>query len=381
MIDYDVAIIGGGIAGLSLGASLGSDASTVVIEAEDQPGYHSTGRSAAILAQNYGNTLIRALTAWSVPDLGGKNGERLSKRGLVRIATEQQRPRLRSLYDDMVQDTPMDWITGEEVEARVPILRSGRIVCGFANDNAADIDVGRMVQDYASALRQAGGALIGGSPVTTLIHQLGRWQITLASGDTMTAGLVVNAAGAWADQLAEIAGTVPLGLTPMRRTAVTFDPPAGTDLAALPMTVDADEAFYLKPEAGLLMASPGDETPVLPGDSRPEELDVAICIDRIETAFEIEIRRPRATWSGLRTFAPDRSPLCGWDPEVPGFYWLAGQGGYGVQTAPALARLGADDILGRSGAARTKIEGVSRAALDPARLSTPRNQARQQKGV
>ncbi len=370
MVDYDVAIIGGGIAGLSLGAELAGAAKTIVIEAESQPGYHATGRSAAILAPNYGNKLIRALTAWSIPALGGKDGIRLSPRGLIFIASRVQETRLKALYDDMIRDTPIVWITGEEVEALVPLLRPGWAACGFASDDAADIDVGAMVQDYARDLRHGAGTLLCGSPATRLERQGSHWRIHRGTKGDLTARIVVNAAGAWADGLAEMAGTARIGLTPLRRTAVTFEAPGGIDLSALPMTVDADETFYLKPEAGLLMASPGDETPDVPGDSRPDELDVAVCIDRIQTAFDIDIRRPRATWSGLRTFAHDRSPVCGWDAKVDGFYWLAGQGGYGVQTAPALARIAADDILERT--KKTEFANVDRAALSPLRFSSQR---------
>jgi D-arginine dehydrogenase len=170
-----------------------------------------------------------------------------------------------------------------------------------------------------------------------------------------------------------------MGLVPKRRSAVVFDPPAGAKVAEMPMVVDAEESFYLKPEGRSLMASPCDETPAAPSDSRPEEIDVAVCIDRIERAFDLEIRRPKATWSGLRTFAADGDPVCGWDPVVRGFYWLAGQGGYGVQTAPALARIAADDILGRTGARRTRMERIDPDRLSPHRFNhnTTKTLARQ----
>lgn len=368
MESVDIAIVGGGIAGLSAAAELAGAARVLVLEREDHPAYHATGRSAAILAQNYGDRIIRALTRWSVPALAGEDGAFLTPRGLVRVATRERRAHLERLYGEMAQDAPLRWLEADEVAARVPLLRPGWADCAFANDEAADIDVAALVQDNLRRARAAGGALWTDAAVTGLVRHGGRWRIDCADGRVLTAAAVVNAAGAWADALAGCAGAAPLGLTPMRRTAVTFDAPDGTDLAALPMTVEADERFYFKPEGGGLMASPGDATPDMPGDSRPEEIDVAICLDRVGQATGIEVRRPRATWSGLRTFAPDCAPVCGWDAQAPGFYWLAGQGGSGVQTSPALARLAADDLLGREGAARTEISGLARAALEPARF-------------
>jgi len=377
MEDYDVAIIGGGIAGLAAAAEIAPWARVAVLEAEDQPGYHATGRSAAILAQNYGDALIRALTAWSAPRLGGPEGAFLRRRGLVRAAEPGHRAALERLYAEMGRDWPLVWLEAEEVSARAPLLRPGWAECGFANDEAADIDVAGLAQHRLRTMRAAGGTLLTKAEATRVVRKGGRWRIGCANGREVAARVVVNAAGAWADRVAEEAGAAPLGLVPMRRTAVTFDAPPDADLAAHPMVVDAAERLYFKPEGGRLMASPSDETPDAPGDSRPDELDVAICLDAVEKATGIAVRRPRATWSGLRTFAPDRAPVCGWDPACAGFYWLAGQGGSGVQTAPALARLAADDVLGRDGAARTAMAGVDLAVLGPARLAGTNQRKRQ----
>jgi len=364
MVDaFDIAVIGGGIAGLSVAAELAGEARVVVLETEDQPGYHATGRSAAIFAQNYGNALIRALSAWSE---GQFSGDVLSRRGLVRVATAAQRERLRALYDDMGQDTPLDWLEAEAVAELVPLFRPGHADCAFLNPAAADMDVGAIMAGYARRL-SAPGALRTRFRVTAADRKGGLWSIRSDRGDEVRAGVVVNAAGAWADEVGTLFGARALGLVPKRRSAVTVDAPPGTDLRTLPMVVDADEDFYLKPEGGRLMASPCDATPAPPADSRPEELDIAICLDRIETAFDIPSPRPRATWSGLRTFAPDGHPVCGWDPDLAGLFWLAGQGGYGVQTAPALARLAADAVLDRT--ARTEIARISPDALAPSRFA------------
>ena len=365
---FDIAVIGGGIAGLSLAAELAPEANVVVLEAEDQPGYHATGRSAAIFAQNYGSRLIRALTAWSASAYGSPGDGVLSPRGLIRIAQPHQEGALHALYREMAADCALTWLEAEEVLMRVPLLRPGWAACGFANEHAADMDVAAIMAGYMKRVTAAGGRILPSFRVRTLKRGPGSWIIRCDSRRNVAARILVNAAGAWADQVAFSAGAAPMGLVPRRRSAVAFDPPTGVTVVGIPMVVDADERFYLKPEGAGLMASPCDETPATPGDSRPEEIDIAVCIDRIEQAFALKIRRPSATWSGLRTFSPDGDPVCGWDMAVPGFYWLAGQGGYGVQTAPALARIAADDLLGRTGERRTAMERVDRGRLAPGRF-------------
>lgn len=366
---FDIAVIGGGIAGLSLAAELAPEAHVVVLEAEDQPGYHATGRSAAIFAQNYGNGLVRALTAWSAEDFGPPGEGVLSPRGLIRVAEARHESVLRALYREMAADCALTWLGAAEVSARVPLLRPGWAACGFANDDAADMDVAAIMMGHANRIAAGGGRILTGFRVDTLNRASGGWAVGAGRGGRVTARLVVDAAGAWADEIADLAGAAPIGLQPTRRSAVAFDAPAGVDVRGMPMVVDAEERFYLKPEGRNLMASPCDEASSAPCDSRPEEIDVAVCIDRIERAFDLAVSRPKATWSGLRTFSPDTDPVCGWDSELGGFYWLAGQGGYGVQTAPALARIAADDLLGRAGARRTGMERVDLGRLSPDRFS------------
>lgn len=340
---YDIAVIGGGMAGASVAAELAPHMRVVLIEAEAQPGYHATGRSAAILAQTYGSGVIRALTRASgrffeTPPAGFAEGPLLSPRGLVRIATPAQVDELRAMYEELEDTRYLRWLGAEDLRALVPLLREGYAAGGFHNADAQDIDVHALLTGYLRALKRAGGEVMSGAPVTALARHGGSWAITTANG-VIHAGQVVNAAGAWADELAALAGLPGVAMEPRRRSAITFDAPEGLDLAAMPMVVDGDEDFYLKPEAGRLMASPADETPSEPCDSRPEEIDIAICVDRITTAFDLEIRRIHASWSGLRSFVADRAPVCGYDPQAEGFFWLAAQGGYGIQTAPALSRL------------------------------------------
>lgn len=366
---FDVVVIGAGIAGASVAAELAPHASVVLLEAESQPAYHATGRSAAILAQTYGSAVIRALTSasadfFATPPQGF--GPLLSPRGLIRIARPDQVDRLRAEYDALQDTRYLDWAEGPALEARVPLLRPGHVAGGFRNDAAQDIDVHALMSGYLARFRHAGGTLWTGAEVQAIRRDGSGWALSTGAG-AVTAGLIVNAAGAWADRIAVKAGARPLGLRPLRRSAITFAAPPGCDVAALPMVVDADEEFYLKPEAGRLLASPGDETPSVPTDSRPEELDIAICVDRITKAFDLEVRRIESSWAGLRTFAADRAPVCGFDPLVAGFFWLAGQGGYGVQTAPALSGLAASLVRGEAPDAAITATGLTPELLSPGR--------------
>jgi len=368
----DFAVIGGGIAGVSAAAELASHGSVVLIEAESQPGYHATGRSAAILAQTYGSAVIRALTRASAPFFaappeGFSDTPLLAPRGLVLVARPDQVEGLRAMFDEVRGTARVDWVEGPALEAMVPLLRPGHAAGGFVNADAQDIDVHALLGGYLRLFRQRGGTVLTGAPVAAM-RQDGGWTLT-AGESRIEAGIVVNAAGAWADRIAALAGAAPAGLTPRRRSAITFRPPGGVDVGAMPMVVDADEQFYLKPEAGRLMASPADETPSAPCDSRPEEIDIAICVDRITAAFDLEVRRIESSWSGLRTFAVDRAPLCGFDPEVKGLFWLAAQGGYGVQTAPALARLTAALATGSAPDAEIAAAGLDLGDISPGRLS------------
>ena len=347
---FDVAVIGGGIAGLSAAANIARGASVVVLEGESQPGYHSSGRSAAILAQGYGSGAMQVLTGLSepffnAPPAGFAEAPLLTPRGLMRVAREDQLQALKAVAAQMEGRAALAWLTGEEAEARAPLLRPGHIARAFYNPDAADIDVHGLMQGFLRMAKSAGAEFFGKAEVVSMAPAAQGWRIETAQG-VVTAGVVVNAAGAWADKVATLAGVRPLGLQPMRRTAITVAAPGDVDVQAMPMIVDADEEFYVKPEAGKLMASPGDETPAEPQDAQPEELDVAICVDRVSQACRIEVRRIESKWAGLRSFFPDRLPACGFDPEAKGFFWLAGQGGAGVQTAPAMGRLAAALVLG-----------------------------------
>lgn len=369
---WGVVVIGAGIAGASVAAELAAAGQRVLLlERESQPGYHTTGRSAALYTVAYGPAVIRALTrasgaAFAAPPDGARPHPFLRPRGALFLAREDQRAAMAHLREELgAAVRPM---TVAEVKARMPLLRPGYLAAAVLDPGAADIDVEALHRHYLRRLTAAGGVLRCAAPVTALARDGAGWRIE-AGGVEIRAELVVNAAGAWADVLAGMAGVAPVGLDPRRRTAVLVTPPAGVVPDAWPMAVDVDEQFYIKPDAGKFLLSPADETPSDPCDAQPEELDIAIAIDRVQAAFDLPVRRVDHAWAGLRSFVADRCPVVGHAPDAPGFVWLAGQGGYGIQSAPALARVAAALTLGRPLPGDTVDEGVTAAALSPARLA------------
>jgi D-arginine dehydrogenase len=369
---YDFAVVGAGIAGASVACELARSARVVLIERESQAGYHTTGRSAALFSGIYGPAQIRALSRASLPffrnpPAGFAATPLLSPRGVLMIARAGQLPHLEAMRREVAGRGSVEVLEGSALRAMMPLLREGYAAAALCEKDASDIDVHALHHGYLRAFRAAGGRLELDDGVVALERSGGGWRVGARRG-TFMAGVVVNAAGAWADEVAQLAGAQPMGLSPRRRTAVTVRAPDGTDPSRWPMAVDIEEKFYLKPESGRLLLSPADETPSPPCDAQPDELDIAVCIDRVETAFDLGVRAIESKWAGLRTFAPDRNPVVGFDPAVAGFFWLAGQGGYGIQTAPAMARLAAALALGREAPADIVAEGVDARALAPARL-------------
>ncbi len=368
---FDIIVIGAGIAGASSAAEMivGGDR-VLLLEAEDQPGYHSTGRSAAVYTCAYGPPVIRALTRASGdfyrnPQSPYIDHPLLRRRGVLFVATADQGEALAELEREMAGGVRR--IDIETARSLVPLLRPEYAVEALIEDDASDIDVMALHQHYLKSFRAAGGVLKTSARVTALRGDGEQWQVETTAGD-FTAPTIVNAAGAWADEIARFAGVVPVGLVAKRRTALLVEPPAGTNADDWPISVDAQEQFYMKPDAGKLLISPADETPSEPCDAQPDELDVAICVDRVETAFDLSVRRIDHKWAGLRSFVADRCPVIGFDTKVSGFFWLAGQGGYGIQSAPAAARTASalvrhlpipDDLI---------REGVTEAALSPGRV-------------
>ncbi len=375
-IHTDVIVIGAGIAGASAAAELAARGSVVVLERESQPGYHTTGRSAALFSQVYGPPLIRALTRASAPfhaalPEGFASGPLLRRRPVAMIGREDQLAMVQSEFEAVRSRGDVGVVTGSEVRETMPLLREGYVGAALMEYDAADIDVHGLHHGYLRQMKARGGTLVTRADVRGLSRIGDLWQVETSAG-VFTAPVVVNAAGAWADELAAMAGVAPVGLVPKRRTALTVDAPGGHADDAWPMVVDIDEQFYLKPDAGRLLLSPADETPSPPCDAQPEELDIAICIDRVEQAFDLQVRRVVNSWAGLRSFVADGVPVIGFADDAPGFFWLAGQGGYGIQSAPAVARVAAALVMGDPLPGDIADQGVEIAQLSPQRAGLVR---------
>ena len=346
MTKADVIIIGGGIAGISAGACLARHLSVLVLEGEARIGYHATGRSAAILIRNYGNATLRALNLASAPFLEApeevSDESLLSPRGEMLVAGEEELADLAAYVDG---STGMEILTGRQAQELVPILRAEAIVKAAIEWDAQDIDVDRMLSGYARLLRRRGGAVETEGSVRGIRRENGHWTVT-TDRESYSAAIVINAAGAWAGEVGRMAGATDIPLAPLRRSAAILPPPVGLDISRWPLFAPATESWYAKPEAGKLLVSPAEEDPVEPHDAWADDMVLAEGLDRFERSVDYTVSRVETSWAGLRTFAPDRTPVVGMDPAADGFFWLAGQGGYGVQTAPALSTLTEQMILG-----------------------------------
>ena len=349
--EYDIAVIGAGIAGASVATELAASARVILIEQESQPGYHTTGRSAAVYSPIYGPQPIRALTRASLgffehPPEGFADHPLLSPINAAFVAREDQAASLDAMQKELADVSTVQRIEGAELNERLPLLREGYAAGAIWDSGTSEIDVAALHQGYLSRFKASGGTVLTNAPVTALKPTAAGWQIDTKQCE-LSAAVVVNAAGAWADEVGQMAGAEHIGLVPKRRTALMIDAPAGFDLADMPLVVDVDEQFYLKPDAGKLLISPANEDPEPPCDVQPDEMDIAICVDRIERAFQVSVRRIENPWAGLRSFVADKCPVAGFSAEVEGFYWLAGQGGYGIQSAPGLAQFAAAEVLGK----------------------------------
>ena len=365
----DIIVIGAGIAGVSAAAELAATARVIVLEREPQPGYHATGRSAAFFVVSYGNAAVRAITAASEsfyrsPPQGFTDVPLIRPRPCIFFGRPDQRDAMQSLHEEVPS---LQGLGPGQVRERVPVILPGYLQGGLLDDSGGDLDVDAILQGFLKRLRGRGGKLYSGRDARGLSRANGLWKIDTGE-ETLSAPLVVNAAGAWADQVARLAGLGPLGLQPKRRTAMLIDPPQGHDISDWPLMVNVEEEFYFKPDAGALLLSPADETPSAPCDAQPEELDVALAVDRFETATGLEVSRVTHRWAGLRTFAPDKTFVAGFDPRTEGFFWLAGQGGYGVQTSPGMARLAAALVAGASPEEQAGVGADLAGQLAPGRL-------------
>ncbi|MYD99884.1 MAG: FAD-binding oxidoreductase [Alphaproteobacteria bacterium] len=362
----DIVVIGAGMAGASAAHFLARRFDVLLLEREDQPGYHTTGRSAALYTQAYGNAAIRALTVASKPFFdappdGFSEVPLLTPRGLVLFGRPDQSESLDGAFRDGRRFVPeIRMLDSEEACRLIPAFRPDYVAGGVYEPKAADIDVHAMHRGFLRGVPLRRNAEVEGLDR----RPGGGWRVALRGGGEVEARIVVNAAGAWADELGTLAGAAPVGLVPKRRTAFTF--PAET--GEWPMAVDVDEQFYFKPESGRALGSLADETPSPPCDAQPEEIDVAMAVDRIERATSFSIRRIERRWAGLRSFVADKTLVAGFDPDVPGFFWCAGQGGYGIQTAPAMGRAVASLAAGDGWPAELDDLGLRESVLSPARF-------------
>jgi D-arginine dehydrogenase len=369
----DVIVVGAGIAGSAAAAHLAAGGRVVLLERESQPSYHSTGRSAALFTETYGNRAIRILTGASRAFYeAGADGFAehpiLTPRGALMFAMPGQETALEDAWTELSRDDPrVRRLDAAAARMLVPVLRADRVIGAIHEPDSMDIDVHALHQGYLRRFRRSGGRLVTDAEVRTLVRRAGSWTVATRAGE-FAAPVVVNAAGAWADVVAGLACLPPIGLVPMRRTVLTIASPLGIDSARWPMTLDIGENFYFKPDAGRLLVSPADETPVPPCDVQPDELDIAIAIDRLMRATTIEVPRVERKWAGLRSFVPDKTTVNGFDPLADGFFWLAGQGGYGIQTAEAMARCAASLIEAGVLPAGIGAAGLDAATLSPARF-------------
>ena len=371
-LSADVLIVGGGIAGVSLAARLAPSRSVVLVEAEEHLGTHATGRSASMLIGAYGPPVIRRLTGASrgffeSPPAGFAAAPLARPRACLVYAGPEDDPALlrREFLAASDGGEPV-WLDRDGVLAACPILRPERVAAGFIDRNPLDLDTDALLQAFARAAERSGARILRGAGLSAIARAAGGWQAA-AAGETIFCGIVANAAGAWADRVAALAGLPPLGLEPRRRTAATLPLPGDVSERAesLPMVMPVDESFYFKPDAGAMLVSLSEETPAQPGDVYADDLDVALALERFHEATTVPRARPRAAWAGLRTFAPDRRPVVGFDARDPAFFWHAGLGGYGIQTSPALASLSAGLI---AGAALDEPEREMAEAMAPARF-------------
>jgi D-arginine dehydrogenase len=371
--EYDFVVIGGGMAGAAVASHLAEHASVRLVEMEDHPGYHSTGRSAAIFSEAYGNELVRALTRASrgfffSPSADFSSIALVKPREVLIIAHAGQERAFEAFLGSAASAGDMLRKSVAEAVGLCPVLRPSELVGAALSRNPADIEVHELQRGYLRRLKTCDGVVSTGTQVTAIERDGNGWIVSTTNG-TLRATTVVNAAGAWAGEIAQLAGAQPIDLCPLKRTACLIEPPAGIAINAWPMLVNVEEDFYLKPDAGLLLLSPADEIATAPCDAQAEELEIAIAVDHLERATTLQVRRILRRWAGLRSFVADRSPVVGYDAQQPGFFWFAALGGYGIQTAPALSRIGAALALGKPIEAELLDFNIDPTQMSPLRLA------------
>ncbi len=369
-MDVDVLVIGGGIAGVSLGYELALNRSVALVEMESALAFHTSGRSAATYLESYGGPVIRALTRGSRRQFEDPAmGDILSERGLLWFADDDNVPQMRAFHAEVRMTVPdCQLLSGPEAEQVNPLLAPGACQLAVYEPGAMDIDVHALHQGYVRGLKARGGTVHTQQGLTSVKRTEGYWRVTLANGEVVRADVIANASGAWADEVAIHFGARPLGLVPLRRSAFIVSMPTGIPSRTIPLTCHLNDSWYFLPRGETVLCSPADETPQPPCDTRPDELEIARCIDALNATTTLNIRSIRSPWAGQRTFAPDRIPVVGFDPQVEGLFWYAGLGGYGMQTAPALSRTGAALVRHEPIPIDLADEGVRAGDLGPARL-------------
>jgi D-arginine dehydrogenase len=340
---YDFLVIGAGISGTAAAFELAAHGTVLLLEAETSPGYHSTGRSAALFTPHFGSATVQAINLSSRdfflnPPEGFCESPLVSPRGLLTIATPGMEDALVGTLGLSAPGSEVVSISIAEALAMAPLLRPERVAAAAYEPGVMDIDVALLHQSYLRGFKQRSGTLICGKRLNALTRTNGHWKAE-AGGEFYDAKTIINAAGAWADIVGQMAGAKPIGLVPKRRTAIVVDAPDGIDVKAMPAVDFAGADAYFKPDAGRIMASPGDQTPVEPQDIQPDEWDMAVVADWLQTETTIQIRRIGTSWAGLRSFVENQNPVVRFDAEIEGFFWLAAQGGYGIMMAPTLARV------------------------------------------
>jgi D-arginine dehydrogenase len=368
----DFVVVGAGIAGASAAAALAERGSVAVLDMEEHAGYHTTGRSAALYSKIYGNAVIRALTRASHeflfrPPADFAPHPLVLPRPTLYFARADQSASLDRMRADDDVKAGTELLDASRAASMVPIFRPGYLHAAALDPDSADIDVHELHQAFLRRTRALGGRIVLGAAVREARRNGDTWSVSTAQ-ESFVAPVVVNCAGAWGDEFAQLAGVRPIGLRPLRRTAMRIEAPAGADVARWPVAIDVDEEFYFKPEAGALLLSPADEHESPACDVQPEEIDVAIAVDRFEGATTLRVERVTRRWAGLRVFTSDRTPAIGFDDKARGFFWLVGQGGYGIQTSPALARIAAALACGEAPPVEEAAHGVQLDALTVGRF-------------
>lgn len=372
----DFLVIGAGVSGAAAAAELALDGNVIMTEMEERPGYHSSGRSAALYTPNYGPAVVRAIIASSTPfyrapPTGFAAHPLLAPRQAITFVGAGEEARIDSFMAMASPDTPLQEISPQTACALAPLLRREVVTRAMLDPHVMDMDATAIHQGYLKLFKSRGGAVATDQRIVAIERSNGTWHVTSATGTTFEAAIVVNAAGAWADEIGQLAGLMPIGLQPKRRTAIVIAGDPTLAPANLPAVDDGATEAYVKPDAGRLMSSLGDETPSPACDAQPEDLDMALIVDWLERNTHLSVRRIEHSWAGLRCFVEDHAPVVGFDPGHDAFFWLAGQGGYGIMLAAALGRITRELIGGGRLGSADLDSGITESALSPTRCRIP----------